>query len=412
MKILLIDVNCKYSSTGKIVYDMRRMLETDGHDARVAYGRGSIVEEPGIYKFGVDAETYLHAGLARITGYNGCFSALSTRRLISYIEKFKPDIIHIHELHAYFVNVVQLMEYLKRRQIPIVWTFHCEYMYTGKCGVTLGCERYKTGCGKCPYLREYVGSLFFDHTRRMLAQKKKAMDGLNLQVIVTPSQWLADKTRETYLGNNKIVAINNGIDTDSVFYPRDNGEDLRARYDIPPDAHLILAVAPDVLDERKGGQILMDLISRYNDTNLHFFVLVGGSETKHLSPNALLISRTRDQNELAEWYSAADLFIILSRAETFPTTCMEALCCGTSIVGLSNGGIPETAEEPYGTFIPERPRDDTAGYEVMLTDLQKAISNKLALHLSPTDIRTYAVTRYDKSVMYCSYKQLYHSIVT
>ncbi|MCF0127039.1 MAG: glycosyltransferase, partial [Pseudobutyrivibrio sp.] len=132
MRVLLIDVNCKYSSTGKIVYNLCQFLNAHGHEAAVAYGRGEEIDEPGIFKFGIDNETRMHALLARITGYNGRFSPKSTARLLDFIEEFNPDVIHIHELHAYFVNHRELLEYIKSKHIPVVWTFHCEYMYTGK----------------------------------------------------------------------------------------------------------------------------------------------------------------------------------------------------------------------------------------------------------------------------------------
>ena len=120
MKILLIDVNCKQSSTGKIVYALYEQLKQAGHTAAVCYGRGTKIKEEGIYKFGLDWETCLHAGLARLTGKNGYYSPFSTRRLIAYIEEFKPDLIHLHELHAYFVNIYPLLAYIKRRKIPVV----------------------------------------------------------------------------------------------------------------------------------------------------------------------------------------------------------------------------------------------------------------------------------------------------
>ena len=155
MRVLLIDVNCKYSSTGQIVYDLFRRLNEDGHDAAVCYGRGELIKETGIYKFGIDWETRIHAALARITGLNGYYSFFSTLRLIKFIEKYKPDVIHIHELHAYFVNIKMLVEYIKKKKIKIVWTFHCEYMYTGKCGHAHDCLRFLEGCGNCPLVRDY-----------------------------------------------------------------------------------------------------------------------------------------------------------------------------------------------------------------------------------------------------------------
>jgi len=406
MKILLIDVNCKYSSTGKIVYDLYRRLNADGHEARIAYGRGDVIDEPGIYKFGLDWETKKHALLARITGKNGCYSPKSTANLIQYIKDFQPDLIHIHELHAYFVNITELLEFLKEQQIPVVWTFHCEYMYTGKCGFAYECQGYKSGCGNCPYLRQYVSSLAIDKTAQLLAEKKAAMDGLNLKAIVTPSKWLADKTKETYLYGQNIQVIHNGIDTDGIFYPRPKDDAIRSQFGIPADSRLILAVAPNIMDVRKGGQMVIDLAETMPDTQ---FVLVGADETKRHSANVQLIARTKDQDELARWYSEADLFIICSKAENFPTTCIEALCCGTPVVGLDECGTKETAPEPYGTFV----RVDIAGdadvkYAATLEALQKAISTQLGRGLTAEEIRNYAVANYDNAVMYRNYLEIYN----
>lgn len=398
MKILLIDVNCKYSSTGKIVYDLYNRLNADGHEARIAYGRGDVIDEPGIYKFGIDSETKKHALLARITGKNGYYSPKSTKRLIQYIEEFKPDLIHIHELHAYFVNHLELLDYLRQKQIPIVWTFHCEYMYTGKCGFAYECTGYKTGCGNCPYLHEYVSSFAIDKTAQMLSDKKAAMAGLNIKAIVTPSRWLADKTKETYLGHYRICVINNGIDTSGIFYSRPKDVDLRKAFGIGEDDRLVLAVAPNIMDVRKGGQMVLDLAKTMPDTQ---FVLVGADETKRMEKNVQLISRTKNQDELAKWYSEANVFIICSKAENFPTTCVEALCCGTPVVGLDECGTKETAPQPYGTFV----SNDADVFET----LKAAIDIQLDKGLTSEEIRKFAVEHYDNSVMYKSYLDIYNS---
>ena len=134
MRILYIDVNCGNSSTGKIVYDLYAMAREDGHQAAVCYGRGPVVEGENILKFGLDWETHLHAGLTRLTGLTGCWSFFSTRRLLRFMDIFRPDGIHLHEPHAYFVNLGPLFRYIRDKDIPLVYTFHCEFAYTGKCG--------------------------------------------------------------------------------------------------------------------------------------------------------------------------------------------------------------------------------------------------------------------------------------
>ena len=270
-RVLLIDVNCKGSSTGKIVYDLYTSLRNDGRSAAICYGRGDIISGESIFKFGLDWETNLHAGLARVTGYNGYYSTLSTRRLINYIEDYKPDLIHIHELHAYFINHKPLLKYIKEKRIPLVWTFHCEYMYTGKCGHAYECTNFQRECGKCPAIHEYPKSLFFDKTKQMLRDKKKLLKDLDFS-IVTPSKWLADRVGMSFLKDKKINVIHNGIDT-SIFHPTDANE-LRRELNIPDKYKVVLAVAPDIMSEAKGGKWVLKLADMMKEEKV-FFVLVG-----------------------------------------------------------------------------------------------------------------------------------------
>lgn len=270
-RILLIDVNCKQSSTGKIVYDLYQNIRADGRKAAICYGRGSLIEEEDIFKFGIDTETKIHAGLARVTGYNGYFSPISTQRVINYIEEFKPDIIHIHELHAYFVNIKPLIECIKQKGIPVVWTFHCEYMYTGKCGHAYECSKFQTECHNCPAVKDYPKSMFIDKTKQMFRMKKKLLEDMDF-TIVTPSQWLADRVKLSFLKEKDIKVIHNGIDT-SVFHPTDTS-DLRKELNIPDGYKIVLAVAPDIMSERKGGQWVLRLAERMRGQKV-MFVLVG-----------------------------------------------------------------------------------------------------------------------------------------
>lgn len=274
-RVLLIDVNCKFSSTGKIVYNLFKGLKKDGREAAICYGRGDEIHEEGIYKFGLDWETNIHAGLARITGYNGCFSPLSTKRLIAYIEEFQPDVIHIHELHAYFVNIKPLLEYIKKRKIKVVWTFHCEYMYTGKCGHAYSCTNFMHGCGKCPAVHEYPKSLFIDRTKQMFSMKRKAMNGLDVE-IVAPSEWLAKRVKMSFLQNVKISIIHNGIDTN--IFKEQNTKSLRNELKIPSENQVVLAVAPDIMSESKGGKWVLKLAESMKDKPITF-ILIGARKS-------------------------------------------------------------------------------------------------------------------------------------
>lgn len=351
MKILQINSVCKRGSTGKIAYELYKRGNAAGHEFAVCYGRGKKIEEENIYKFGLDIETVFHALLTRITGYTGCFSPISTKRLIAFIDRFQPDIVHLHEPHAYFLNLTPFFEHLAAKKIPLVYTFHCEFAFTGKCGHPLRCENWKTGCGKCPNLKDYPKALFFDHTAAMLKEKLRLLNKQNM-VIVSPSKWLADRAKLSLIKNKDVRVIPNGIDTEKVFYPRDF-QHLRERH-VLRDEKIVLAVAPGLMGAHKGGRDVLRLAEKLKDENIKF-ILIGleeGELKENFAENVIALGRTENQQELAEYYSMADCFVICSDMESLPTTCLEAVCCGTVVAGFDVGGTAETAPYPIGRFVP------------------------------------------------------------
>lgn len=349
MKVLYIDSMCKSGSTGKIVYRLYTDLRARGDEAAVCYGRGGLVEEENILRFAYPWETAAHAALTRLTGYTGCFSPLSTRRLLRFMDEFKPDIVHLHEPHAYFVNIKPLFEHIKCRNIPLVYTQHCEFAYTGKCGYAYDCDRWRTGCtGRCPQLQEYPKTLFFDHTEKMCAEKRRVLTGQNM-IICTPSEWLARRAKESFLVQYDVRVIPNGIDTD-VFSPQEY-EHLKRRHGLT-DEKIILAVAPGIMtDARKGGHEVLRLAEKMRGENAKF-ILIGDRTDEPTPDNVIILDRTENQQELAAYYSMADVFVICSSMENLPTTCLEAVCCGTPVAGYDVGGTAETAPAPVGRFAP------------------------------------------------------------
>ena len=209
MKVLLLDVEYKHSSTGKIVSDIYTALQNRGIETAVCYGRGKKSKDKNVYKFGLDFETYGHALLTRLTGYNGCFSLFSTIRLLRFLDKFQPDIIHIHELHAYFLNYGMLFNYLHKKKIKIVWTHHSCWAFTGHCAHFdyVGCDKWKTQCKKCVNLHEYPSSLFFDRSKKQFKKKKKLFTSIDIDkmIIVSPSKWLTDLLGESFFSKYKIT---------------------------------------------------------------------------------------------------------------------------------------------------------------------------------------------------------------
>ncbi|MBE6657493.1 MAG: glycosyltransferase [Ruminococcaceae bacterium] len=341
MRVLLVDVNCKHSSTGNIVYDLYTALRDDSHAASVCYGRGPIVREPDIFKFGLDAETCFHAFLTRVTGYTGCFSPISTARLLRQIKKFRPDVVHLHELHAYFINYAPLIRYLKRSGIPVVMTLHCEFNYTGKCGHAVACDQWMTECGNCPHLHDYPRSLLFDRTKDMFRRKKALFADWQHLTVTAPSDWLAKRAKQSFLGTKDIRVIHNGIDTE-VFYPRDASAQRRA-LGIADGEQVVLAAAPDLMSQNKGGRYVLRLAERMSRPGLRFVLVGADAAACPMRERVTVLPRTYDIDVMAQYYSMADVFVICSERETYPTSCLEALCCGTPVAGFAVGGVAETA---------------------------------------------------------------------
>lgn len=402
MRILLIDSVYKYGSTGKIVYDLYTKLNKQGHTAAVCYGRGKKESDHDVYKFSSDWEVYLHALLTRITGLTGCFSPFATINLIRYIKKFKPDIVHIHELHAYFVNYIPVIKYLKKNNIKTVWTFHCEFMYTGKCGYSYECIKWKKECDKCPHLKEYPRSLLLDYTKFMFNKKKNEFKDFNNLKIISPSKWLANRVKESFLGEKDIKVINNGIDTDNIFYPRVT-ERLKIKHNIISEK-VILAVAPDLMEPRKGGRHVLELAKRIRDCNVKFILIGVKDLDEKFDDNVIALGRTNNQNELAEYYSLADIFIICSMKENFPTTCIEALSCGTPIIGFDEGGTKETAPDGYGIFVPFMDFDLLEKYTRLILSNQIPIKSK-------SECAKYGKNHYSKTKMLENYMIEYKELL-
>lgn len=399
MRIAYIDVNCQGSSTGKIVYDLYTQSRSDGHTAAICYGRGPVVEGEQIYKFGLDWETRFHALMTRLTGWTGCFSPCSTRRLIRFLDDFRPDVVHIHELHAYFVNLKPLLRYLAEQGIPVVHTLHCEFSYTGKCGYAYECENWKHQCGNCPHLQDYPKTLWFDHTAAMQEEKKQLFSALDKLVITAPSGWLAERAKHSFLGDREIQVVHNGIDTTQVFHPQPC-EHLQEKYRIRPEEKVVLAVAPDLMSQRKGGRWVLKLAQAMAQENIRF-VLVGVSDLSESFPaNVTAVGLIRDQRELAAHYTLADCFVICSEKENFPTTCLEAFCCGTPVVGFASGGTAETVPAPYGLFCPQ---GDVA-------QLAQLVKRQLDGGFSRGEVSSAGCTCYSQAAMYRQYLGIYQRL--
>lgn len=298
----------------------------------------------------------LHIKLAKLTGYNGCFSILSTWNYLRKIKKISPDLIHLHNLHNCYINLPMLFRFIKKYNIRIIWTLHDCWSFTGQCPYfTLAkCEKWKIGCYECQSYREYPQSRV-DKTQKMWKLKKKWFTGINNMTIVTPSQWLADLVKQSFLKDYPVQVINNGIDLET-FKPISS--DFRQKYNISESQYVLLGVAFG-WGKRKGLDVFVELSKRLDDKRYRI-VLVGTDDSvdKVLSKNIISIHRTQNQNELAEIYSAADLFVNPTREENYPTVNMESIACGTPVLTFRTGGSSEILDDKTGYVVDADDIDD------------------------------------------------------
>ena len=347
MRILQINSHYNQGGAARIVACIHRQLSARGQESHVAYGRGQKGEE-GTYRFNTVPEVLLSAACSRFLGKNGWYNRTATRRLLSFMERVEPDVIHLHALHGYYLNFPMLFDYINSREIPCVWTFHDCHAFTGNCGYFFDCEKWKTGCGSCPYLKNYPASQWFDRTGVMWRQKRELFTQGTKKVIVTPSLWLTEQAKQSCFGKYPCITIHNGIDTKQVFYPRDRRA-CREKYGFGREEKLILGIAVGYRDERKGAKYIIQLAKNLGSGakviligwNRENDCLLVGSDGKKIADNIVTIPNTSDADMLAEYYSMADVFVIPSLAENYATTTLEAMGCGTPAVGFDVGGIPE-----------------------------------------------------------------------
>lgn len=342
MKIFQINGGV-FGSTGKIMFGIADMAKMQGHEVLCASPMTTT------NRYNQPKDEYIRIGsyysrcvdvmLARITGLEGCFAPFATLRLISEMKKYKPDIIHLHSIHNSYLNIPMLFRYIKKNNIRVVWTLHDCWAFTGHCAHfdMIGCSKWREGCHSCPQYKGYPKSTF-DNSAYMYRLKKKWFTGIKDMTIITPSEWLGNLVKESYLKDYPIKVINNGIDL-SVFKPTES--DFRIKYNCE-DKFIILGVAFG-WGVKKGLDVFIELAKNLGPE--YQIVLVGTDETvdKQLPDNIISIHRTQNQTELAKIYTAADVFVNPTREDTYPTVNMEAIACGTPVITFDVGGSAESA---------------------------------------------------------------------
>lgn len=377
MRILYINTVFGNGSTGKIIYDTARLLLEKGYAVKVVYGVNSNYQAVPYETVCIQpkAEYYFHNALSCITDHTGQYSTRATRRLIYELEKFRPDVIHLHTLHGYYVNYKILFEYLRQAGIPVVWTHHDCWAFTGHCThySQIGCMQWQTQCEKCRLVHRYPKCYLWGDVKNNYIRKKQAFRGMSRLTITVPSEWLGKQIAGSFLREYPRVVIPNGVDT-TVFKPRESA--IRKQYQLE-HKKIVLGVA-NTWNERKG---IADMIALSNRLEGHYKVVLIGLSTKQLSQlpsNILGIQRTANQIELAEWYSTADVFVNPTYEETFGMTNIEAQACGTPVVVYRTDGCPETIMDGNGLVITQGNLDELTN-AVVQSAAQGKVSNLEAI---------------------------------
>ena len=346
MKVFSLNTVCGTGSTGRIAADIARLLARRGHSCKIGYGRGTAPGDIDGYRVGTDLDMRLHGVYTRLTDRHGFASAAATRRLIQVIEEYAPDLIHLHNIHGYYLHIPTLFDWLAAAGCPVVWTLHDCWAFTGHCSHydLVNCNRWQTGCHDCPQKKEYPASLFRDASSRNYRDKQRYFNQVKEMTLVTPSDWLADEAGKSFLKSYPVRVIRNGIDLEA-FCPRETGGvadrlSLRGK-------RIILGVA-NVWNRRKGLEDFAALARLLDET--WKIVLVGLTEgqVKNLPEGIMGLTRTESLAELAELYSLAEVFVNPTQEDNFPTTNLEALACGTPVITYPSGGSPEGIDETCG----------------------------------------------------------------
>ncbi len=400
-KVLQINSVLNTGSTGRIVEQLSDYLISKEWETYIAYGRYGNTSNSKSIKIGNDLDIKLHGLKSRLFDNHGLNSIKATKQLLVETDNIKPDIIHLHNLHGYYVNYEILFSYLSIAEIPVVITMHDCWLITGHCTFfsDINCIKWKTECNTCPKIKNYPKSFFVDNSKRNYNLKKKLFTAIDNVTLVPVSYWLSGIVKESFLNNRKLHVIHNGVDLQS-FHPVNSSKKIKNKYSIG-DKKILLGVATS-WDARKGIHDyykLAELISKE-----YAIVLVGLSkkQIEKLPENILGIERTENVSELNELYSAADIVLNLSYQESFGMTTVEGFASGTPSIVYNCTASPELITSDTGLIV-------EAGNIQQLLDAIEIITKNGKLHYS-NNCRKLAETKFDKNNKYDEYFKLYESL--
>lgn len=402
MKVLQINTTVNSGSTGRITEDIGKILIQNGYESFIAYGRGNRPSESKLIKIGSDLDVYAHGVKTLLTDKHGFGSKKATFNLIKQIELINPDVIGLHNLHGYYLNIEILFNFLSKSNIPVLWTLFDCWSFTGHCTYfdDINCDKWLTQCEKCPKHKKYPKS-WVDNSLHNFENKKYLFNSLENLELIVHSKWLANFVNKSFLHNHKIHVTPSGIDL-SVFNLKNTKEFLTKKHNLK-NKSVILGVA-SIWDKRKGLNDFIALSSLL-DNELIQIVIIGLSKAqiKKLPTYIIGIERTENIEQLADYYNLADVFVNPTWQDNFPTTNIESLACGTPVITYNTGGSPESIDDNTGIVVN---KGDIKG-------LKNAIDTVIynGKNFYQTKCRKRAELLFDKNERYKDYINLYNSII-
>jgi glycosyltransferase involved in cell wall biosynthesis len=390
------------TSTGRIMKEIGELAMASGWESYVAYSGardGMPAHSSKLVPVGDKLDLAVHAVATRLFDAHGLASKRGTRQFIERIKAIDPDVIHIHNIHGYFLNYPLLFNYLQESGKPVVWTIHDCWLYTGHCYYysAAHCNKWQTGCGHCPQKRAFPASWLFDRSACNLSDKKRAFGALENLTIVPVSNWIRQEMASSILADKHFQVIHNGIDLETFRPEAADGE-------VPVEGTQILGVASIWLEE-KGWSDLMKLAAMLRpDEKL---VLVGKTteeQRKQLPANVQLIERTENIGKLAALYAGSTVFVNPTWQDNYPTVNLESIACGTPVVTYRTGGSVEAVAEGTGSVVEQ---GDVAAMLERVREL--AASDRAA---TAARCRERALSHFRKEDCYKNYIDLYENLTT
>lgn len=396
-RLLIIGSSLNYGSPGKITESLGKLAKEQGWEVYQAHGvkysnSSQLITRPVSSVMGEK----IHAAYSLLLDAHGLASTTETKSLIKWIDEIKPDVIHLHNLHGYYLNFKVLFEYLSILDTPIIWTLHDFWPITGHCVHFdyAGCYKWKNECNHCPQRRTYPKSLFLDKSKRNFNAKKKAFTSVKNMTITPVSKWVGSLVAESFLGKYPIKPIYNGIDI-NIFKPTENN--LRERLGLKGKFVMVGVASPWY--PLKGMNDYFELSKRLSSDFQIIMIGLTPEQIKTLPSGIIGIEKTQNQRELAEYYSMADAVLNLSYQETFGMTTVEGMACATPGIVYNKTASPELITDETGIVVA------TSDVDTLVLAIHKLRSNSKA-HYSAA-CRNRAVTCFNKDKQYSKYIKLY-----